>query len=105
VLYNWLLKLAQSLTPAAYVRLRRRSLIGLGVCRNYRGYRGVAVPAANWLRSLQEVGGFSLRGSESTEITLSLGLKLLGKTVSKARRVGDHIGVASFYYIVVGDTI
>ena len=48
-LCNWLLKLAQVLTPAVYIRLRRQSLIGLNV----------AVPAA---------GGFSLRGSESTEI-------------------------------------
>ena len=45
-LYNWLLKLAQTLMPAAYIRLRRRSLIGLGVYRSHRGYRGVAVPAA-----------------------------------------------------------
>ena len=41
--------------PAAYIRLQYRLLIGLGVYRSYRGYRGVAVPAANWLRSLQEV--------------------------------------------------
>ena len=32
-LCNWLLKLAQALTPAAYIRLRRWSLIGSGVCR------------------------------------------------------------------------
>jgi hypothetical protein len=44
-LYNWLLKLAQALTPAAYIWLRRQSLIGLDV----------AVPAADWLRSSQEV--------------------------------------------------
>ena len=51
VLCNWLLKLAQALMPVAYVRLRRRSLIGSGVCRRWCG--------------------FSLRGSESTEITES----------------------------------
>jgi hypothetical protein len=32
-LCNWLLKLAQALTPEAYVRLRRQSLIGSGVRR------------------------------------------------------------------------
>jgi len=32
-LCNWLLKLAQALMPAAYIRLRRRLLIGSGVCR------------------------------------------------------------------------
>ena len=54
-LCNWLLKLAQALTPMAYIRLQHRLLIGSGVYRNHRGYRGVAVPAADWLRSLQEV--------------------------------------------------
>ena len=28
---------------------------GSGVYRSHRGYRGVAVPAADWLRRLQEV--------------------------------------------------
>ena len=45
-LCNWLLKLAQALTPAAYIRLQRQSLIGSGVYRSHRGYRDVAVPAA-----------------------------------------------------------
>ena len=31
------------------------SLIGSGVYRSHRGYRGVAVPAADWPRSLQKV--------------------------------------------------
>ena len=41
--------------PAVYIGLRHQSLIGLGAYRGYQGYRGVAVPAADWLRSLQEV--------------------------------------------------
>ncbi len=62
-LCNWLLKLAQALMPVAYIRLRRQSLIGLG-------YRGVAVPAADWLRSLQELRWIFSPRSESTEITI-----------------------------------
>src|SRR6266702_2003260 len=67
-LYNWLLTLAQALTPMAYIRLWRQSLIGLGAYKSHRGYKGVAVPAADWLRSLQELRWIFSPRSESTEI-------------------------------------
>ncbi len=54
----------------AYIRLWRQSLIGLGAYRSHRGYKGVAVPAADWLRSLQELRWIFSPRSESTEITL-----------------------------------
>jgi hypothetical protein len=41
--------------PVAYIRLQYWLLIGSGVYRGYRGYKDVAVLAADWLRSLQEV--------------------------------------------------
>ena len=87
-LCNWLLKLAQALTPVAYIRLWRQSLIGLGAYRSHRGYKGVAVPAADWLRSLQELRWIFSPRSESTEITLKHTVRDLLAVAKASPRLG-----------------